>query len=296
VGATSYTRFDGYVNEWPVAWEGGDAQAIVGITCTDLFKRLGLIAPMRSLLEEEMLALDPDIYYTLSEPEGSTSAGDTSGNGWRSMAIFPDNPGAAGRGTVTFAATEGPGVDGLPAVQFLVGGGFTGDTTQGKHLQVALPPGSGGYAIGLWFAKDGPDNEPQVAWNLFTLADDQKSDTDDPDREGVQFNVNVFGVRGSANAMINLYAQSDTSVDFSDLEPDAEWPDIDFFDADNHFLGILTAAATSPSTWTANSPASPTPGRTASGSTSTGGSSSAAARTPAAATPPCSTGRCRTRG
>jgi hypothetical protein len=249
VGVNSYTRFDGYVNEWPVAWEGGTALSLVSITCTDLFKRLGMVAPMRSLLEEEMLALDPDLYYTFSEPDGATSAGDTSGNGWRSMAIAPDNPSAAGRGTITFGTAEGPGVDGLTAAHFLYGGAFTGDTTQGKHLQVALPPGSGGYAIGIWFIKDGPDAEPQAAWNLFSLADNQKSDTDDPDREGVQFNANIFGVRGSANAMINLYAQSDESVDFSDLEPDAEWPNIDFFDEDNHFLGILIDGSGNVSTY-----------------------------------------------
>ena len=64
--------------------------------------------PMRSMLEQEILLDTPTAYYTLGEPEGATSAGDTSGNGLASLTI-------AGTGAaLTFGTSTGP-ADGLPA-------------------------------------------------------------------------------------------------------------------------------------------------------------------------------------
>lgn len=142
VSAVTYRRFDGYVNEWPVAWEGGTALSLVSITCTDLFKRLGALAPMRSLLEEEMLYLAPDAYYPLGEPSGATSAGDISGRGQRSMAVFQV---AGAGGTVDFGGGDGPGTDDLPAPDFAP---FS--STQGKGLRANLNDVSGGAVIACW--------------------------------------------------------------------------------------------------------------------------------------------------
>ncbi len=143
VSAVSYTRFDGYVNEWPVEWESGQALSIVSITATDLFKRLGLLAPMRSLLEEEMLYLAPDAYYTLGEESGATSAGDTSGVGQSSMTVYQV---AGAAGTVTFGDGEGPGTDNLPAAVFTP---FS--ATQGKGLRADLDaPAPGGLVVAGW--------------------------------------------------------------------------------------------------------------------------------------------------
>jgi len=80
------------------------------------------------MLEEEVLSHSPSAYYTLSEPEGSTSAGDTSGNQARPLV-------ASGTGTpVQFGAGTGP-VDGMtaavfagPSGQFLADG-VTGNVT-----------------------------------------------------------------------------------------------------------------------------------------------------------------------
>ncbi|MEV0227976.1 hypothetical protein [Nonomuraea sp. NPDC050786] len=109
------TRFFGHVNEWPVTWEGGGAISLSQVTATDPLKRLGRTATMRSLLEEEMLAVGPDAYYTLGEPAGATSAGDTSGNGDTPLRQFIYGTGA---GQVKFGQGTGPGTDELPAVVF----------------------------------------------------------------------------------------------------------------------------------------------------------------------------------
>lgn len=145
VGVTAYTRFDGYVNEWPVQWEGGDALSLTSITCTDLFKRLGGLAPMRSLLEEEMLYLAPDAYYTLGEESGATSAGDTSGKAQPSMGVYQV---AGAAGTVTFGEEDGPGTDALTAAQFTP---FS--STQGKGLRANLAsPAGGSCVIACWLS------------------------------------------------------------------------------------------------------------------------------------------------
>ncbi|GGS87687.1 hypothetical protein GCM10010156_52760 [Planobispora rosea] len=110
------TRFHGYVNEWPVTWDGGGAITLSRVTATDIFKRLGTLAPMRSLLEQETLAHGPDAYYTLAEQAGAESAGDTSGHGHPPMGVYTYSGG--GTGEVDFGDGAGPGTDGLAAVVF----------------------------------------------------------------------------------------------------------------------------------------------------------------------------------
>ncbi len=137
------TRYDGYVNEWPVEWDGGEnGVTISSITCTDLLKRLGGLAPMRSLLEEEFLYLDPDAYYTLGDEADSTSAGDTSGNGQESMKVYQVS--GAG-GSVTFGAEEGPGTDDLAAPRFT-----PYSFSQGKGLRANLTAATGSLVIACW--------------------------------------------------------------------------------------------------------------------------------------------------
>lgn len=141
--AVIYPRFEGRVNDWPVEWDGGEDDAsIVEITCTDLFKRLGALATMRSLLEEEFLFLAPDAYYTLGETSGSTSAGDTSGQAQESMKIFQV---AGAGGTVTFGEADGPGTDDLTAPRFTP---FS--SSQGKGLRANLRAATGGVVVACW--------------------------------------------------------------------------------------------------------------------------------------------------
>lgn len=141
-GAAISTRFVGYVNEWPVEWNDGPTQALSPVTCTDLLKRLGSLNPMRSLLEEEMLYLAPDAYYTLGDESESTSAGDTSGYGQESMKTYQV---AGAGGVIDFGASEGPGTDDLPAPRFTP---FS--SSQGKGLRANLTSGTGGIVIACW--------------------------------------------------------------------------------------------------------------------------------------------------
>lgn len=146
VGATVSKRFTGYVQDWPMSWPSPTAtMATVTVSAFDRFTRLAR-RKLRSLVENEILLDSPVAYYTLAEAEGSTSAGDTSGNG---------NPAATMTGTgtaVAFGAT-GPGVEGQTCATFAGGkwllGPSTGpvgpSTTAEAFFKCAAPPASLGY-------------------------------------------------------------------------------------------------------------------------------------------------------
>lgn len=73
-GATTYNRFDGYVNSFTAAFDGGSFN-YVQVVATDALGRWGRM-PLRSYLAEEMLTDSPDYLYMLQESEGATSFGD----------------------------------------------------------------------------------------------------------------------------------------------------------------------------------------------------------------------------
>lgn len=78
--ATVYRRVVGYVNDWPTQWDSAMANiAYAAVSATDRFGRLNR-RKLRSRSEQEVLLDGPVAYYPLSEPAGSTSAGDVSGN------------------------------------------------------------------------------------------------------------------------------------------------------------------------------------------------------------------------
>lgn len=113
-GATTRDWFTGSINTLDLGWPGGgQTQAEVTVTAADFLADLAR-RPMRSMLEEEILLDSPTAYYTLGEAEGSTSAGDTSGNAAAPLTIT--GTGAA----LAFGNGTGP-VDGLSAVTFAGG-------------------------------------------------------------------------------------------------------------------------------------------------------------------------------
>ena len=112
VGGAASVRFLGYVDEWPVEWNGTDSYAFAKISASSRMARLGFNAELRSIVEEEFLVDNPNVYYTLSEPEGSTSAANTS------SATQPTMTQAGDGVAVTFAAATGVGTDGLSAPVF----------------------------------------------------------------------------------------------------------------------------------------------------------------------------------
>lgn len=108
-------RFTGYVKSWPVEWPAVVTTfATVSLTATDAQAR-GERRTLRSLLEEEILSHSATVYYTLSEAEGATGAGDSSGS--QGSTLVPTGSGAP----LTFGTGTGPGVDGLTAVQLFGG-------------------------------------------------------------------------------------------------------------------------------------------------------------------------------
>lgn len=126
-------RFWGKAGQWPTKWKGLYAQA--SITCSDLFSSLSQQGSLRSCLAEEIRTSDSltgifsflSAYFPLTEPSGSTAAGDLSGLG--AAPIVPTQVGVGG--TLDF------GTDGLPA---------TGDTA------ITLTPASA--SAGLYLTGD----------------------------------------------------------------------------------------------------------------------------------------------
>lgn len=115
LGATTSARFTGYVQNWPTSWDSPiGTKSTTTINAVDRLARLER-RQLRSMLEQEFVFDEPVAYYTLGEPEGSTSAGDTSGNAAAPLTLNgTGDPPVFGNGI-------GPGVDDLTAVQFMGG-------------------------------------------------------------------------------------------------------------------------------------------------------------------------------
>lgn len=126
----SRSRFTGRVQSWPVGWPGGgETFSTVQVTAVDDLARCARRV-LRSSCEEEQLVDIPSAMYPLSEGQGATLAGDTSGNGAPSLAI-------TGSGSpLVFGSGTGP-TDGLSCVTF-AGGTFLRNAL-GK---VYIPAGS----------------------------------------------------------------------------------------------------------------------------------------------------------
>lgn len=93
--ATTYDRFTGYVDLIEPTWPGGvQSWSVVKVSCTDVSARLGIAKPLRSLLQEEMLADSPLYFYPLGEPSGAASAGDVSGNNKPPAVVYNAKAGA----------------------------------------------------------------------------------------------------------------------------------------------------------------------------------------------------------
>lgn len=123
-GGSTVTRFVGFIDEWPVEWDGTDAYAKANITASSRMARLGLTAKLRSMIEQEILARRPQRYWTLGDPSGSLTASESSGNAGAQMD-------STGSGTdVVFGNATGPAVDGLTAATF----------ADGKYLAANITP------------------------------------------------------------------------------------------------------------------------------------------------------------
>ncbi|MGW0372560.1 hypothetical protein ACWDZW_27460 [Streptomyces coeruleorubidus] len=129
VGGTVHPRFFGLVNEWPVDWRG--LMSTATITCTDLFTWPSITKQLQSMYAEEVLFDIPTAYYPLTEPSGSTSAGNLSGTqGVGSLSVVQAGAG----GTLEFGAADGPfGAGGTTAPVFT-----PASASVGKYLTADL--------------------------------------------------------------------------------------------------------------------------------------------------------------
>lgn len=124
--------FTGYITSWPVQWEDTSAYAKATVTASSRLARLGLNAEWRSIVEEMILADRPVVYYPLSDPEGSTTASDASGNGAAPLAM-------AGEGAeVVFGSATGPGTDDLTAATFAGGKHLIGERPSATYAGVTV--------------------------------------------------------------------------------------------------------------------------------------------------------------
>lgn len=115
VNGVTYIRGTYYVKSWALSWLAvAEGTAVVRVTATDAQARAERRV-LRSVVEEEILADSPTAYYTLGEPEGATTAADTSGN--QAPALATSGTGTA----VVFGTATGPSTDGLTAATFASG-------------------------------------------------------------------------------------------------------------------------------------------------------------------------------
>jgi hypothetical protein len=125
--ATVHHRFYGMVTSWPMGWDG--LQSTVTLTASDVFKLLSRRPSLGPMVVEEVVSDGARVYYPLSEPESSVSAGEQSGSAYPSLSIVQAGVG----GTLTFGQGIGPPSDGLSTPVFT-----PASATAGKYLHVDL--------------------------------------------------------------------------------------------------------------------------------------------------------------
>lgn len=122
VGGAASTRFVGFVDEWPVEWNGTDVYAKAVVKASSRLARLGGGHKLRSIVEEQCLTGSPAAYYTMGEVEGAIFASDSSGNGASVLGVQ--------LGVVAFGTATGPGTDGLTAAT------LTGATMSAENADI----------------------------------------------------------------------------------------------------------------------------------------------------------------
>lgn len=94
LGATTSTRFTGFVDEWPIVWPGTvQTFSTVTITASSRWRRLAQSPPFRSLAEEVLTYLRPSSYYPMTEGPAALVWSDRSGNNRPDVPIQHWEPG-----------------------------------------------------------------------------------------------------------------------------------------------------------------------------------------------------------
>lgn len=148
VGASTYDRFDGYVDSIEPTWPGGvQSWSVVKVSCTDVTARLAIGQPLRSLAEQEILEDGPSAFWPLTEPSNSVSAGDVSGRQVESLTPVASKYGA---GTFELGA-DGPTSE-FTSARFAHGT----DLLSFSVLQAdpVVAPQTPPYSLEFWFVVD----------------------------------------------------------------------------------------------------------------------------------------------
>jgi hypothetical protein len=160
---TTYDRFDGLADTIVQAFPGGsEGWSVVMVTFNDISVRLAANQPLRSMLQQEMLADAPTYLYGMGEAAGSSSCGDLVGaNG---PAVRKD--GKYGAGTMTFG-TDMTLADPATGVNF---GLYSANP--GVVSVLSLPtviPAAAVFSLEVWFvapATISATAQPSLLWQV----------------------------------------------------------------------------------------------------------------------------------
>lgn len=106
-GGVSYTRFTGFVHEWPVVWPGGTGKyAVTTLTANGVLRRLAGEPAGRPPLEAAVMSATPaaSLYWPLEDPSTSFEVEPLLGDVALGLQFGP----SYGGGTNTFAQVDGP--------------------------------------------------------------------------------------------------------------------------------------------------------------------------------------------
>lgn len=153
VTSTTYTRWTGRVQSWPVSWPGGsDGYATATITAIDVLAALTRLELRAASIEEALV--DSEFVYPFNEAVGAAYANDVSTNSGPALPVADD-----GNTAYTFgvATTFPDSSTGLQAVANSSGGTAemvaTGGTWTASSISLTIaflaPPGSGGTLGGV---------------------------------------------------------------------------------------------------------------------------------------------------
>lgn len=113
-GTTTWIRFVGFVTAWgPMQWSATGLVCDMPLTLTDRLASLENLE-LSTIIGNEILYLNPVVYFPLGDPENSTTVADMSGQ-------LVSHPGSVIDGPVIFGTATGPPTDDLTAAQFIGG-------------------------------------------------------------------------------------------------------------------------------------------------------------------------------
>ena len=145
-GSTAYATTNGLLGSSPISidnvvissgqvyWQGGTAPSNGNANVIDVYSVTALYSPYGSSFETQVAALSPKAWYKLGEIPGSTTAADSSGNGYT--------------GTVTGAVNFGqPG----PFPYLTTVSGFNTNASSGYITSNTTVTGTANVSMGAWF-------------------------------------------------------------------------------------------------------------------------------------------------